>query len=102
MLALVGLAGFEKRSVTKLSGGQRKRLSIAVEYIADPSMFFLDEPDSGLDGIMSRSLMENLRTIANENKIVMVISHGPEVLPGSDDSDCSTLPFSSAPVFPKE
>lgn len=43
-----------------------------------PSLFFLDEPDSGLDGIMARSLMEKLRDIANEDKIVMVISHAPD------------------------
>ena len=58
--------------------GEKKRLSIAVEYIADPSLFFLDEPDSGLDGVMSRALMNNLRHIADEGKIVMVISHGPD------------------------
>lgn len=78
MLNTLGLKPEKQKLVSKLSGGQRKRLSIAVEYIADPSMFFLDEPDSGLDGVMSRALMENLRTIANENKIVMVISHGPD------------------------
>ncbi len=64
--------------VSKLSGGQRKRLSISVEYIADPKLFFLDEPDSGLDGIMARSLMEDLRLIADENRIVMVITHQPD------------------------
>ena len=64
--------------VSKLSGGQRKRLSIAVEYIADPTLFFLDEPDSGLDGIMARSLMEDLRIIADEERIVLVITHQPD------------------------
>ena len=64
--------------VGKLSGGQRKRLSIAVEYIGDPALFFLDEPDSGLDGTMARALMENLRTIADKGKIVIVISHSPD------------------------
>ncbi|MBR2714770.1 MAG: FHA domain-containing protein [Ruminococcus sp.] len=74
----LGLTRESQSLVSKLSGGQRKRLSIAVEYIADPSLFFLDEPDSGLDGVMARALMENLRDIANEGKIVMVISHGPD------------------------
>lgn len=64
--------------VGRLSGGQRKRLSIAVELVGDPGLFFLDEPDSGLDGIMAKSLMENLKTIADMGKTVMVITHGPD------------------------
>ena len=78
VLELLGLQRERNTLVVKLSGGQRKRLSIAVEFIADPSLFFLDEPDSGLDGIMARSLMENLRSIADRGKIVMVITHGPD------------------------
>ena len=73
-----GLSREKNSLVSKLSGGQRKRLSIAVEFISDPSLFFLDEPDSGLDDIMGRGLMENLRSIANKGKIVMIITHSPE------------------------
>jgi len=78
VLHLLGLEREKNSLVVKLSGGQRKRLSIAVEFISDPSLFFLDEPDSGLDGIMARSLMENLKYIAQTGKIVMVITHGPD------------------------
>jgi len=78
VLMLFGLQRERESLVSKLSGGQRKRLSIAVEYIADPSLFFLDEPDSGLDGIMAMSLNESLRKIADEGKIVMVITHSPD------------------------
>ncbi len=78
VMQLFGLEQEAESLVSKLSGGQRKRLSIAVEYIADPSLFFLDEPDSGLDGVMARALMENLRGIANEKKIVLVITHSPD------------------------
>ena len=81
VLKTLGLSAERDTLVSKLSGGQRKRLSVAVEYISDPSLFFLDEPDSGLDGIMARALMENLRTIADEGKIVMVISHAPDRVP---------------------
>lgn len=77
VLHLLGLEREKSSLVIKLSGGQRKRLSIAVEFIANPSLFFLDEPDSGLDGIMARSLMENLKYIAQTGKIVMVITHAP-------------------------
>ena len=77
-LHLLGLERLRDSLVGKLSGGQRKRLSIAVEYIGQPALFFLDEPDSGLDGMMARRLMENLRQIADEGKIVLVISHSPD------------------------
>ncbi len=78
MLETFGLSGKEKELVSKLSGGQKKRLSICTEFIASPSLFILDEPDSGLDGIMARELMENLRLIACQGKIVMVITHAPD------------------------
>lgn len=71
--------------VGKLSGGQRKRVSIAVEYISEPAVFFLDEPDSGLDGSQARSLMRNLREIANSGKMVVVISHNPDRTPNLYD-----------------
>ena len=64
--------------VEKLSGGQRKRLSIAMEFISNPSLFILDEPDSGLDGVMARELMNQLRSIADQGKIVIVITHTPD------------------------
>jgi ABC-type multidrug transport system ATPase subunit len=103
VLETLGLQRERNSLVSKLSGGQKKRLSIAVEYIANPSLFFLDEPDSGLDGIMSKSLMQNLRNIADEGKIVMVISHAPDraselfnkvvVLAKSVQDNCGHLAF---------
>lgn len=103
VLETLGLQPERNKLVSKLSGGQRKRLSIAVEYIANPSLFFLDEPDSGLDGIMAKTLMQNLRTIADEGKIVMVISHAPDraaelfdkiiVLAKSPKDNCGHLAF---------
>lgn len=73
-----GLYAVRNSLVEKLSGGQRKRLSIAMEYISDPSLFILDEPDSGLDGVVARALFEKLRKIADEGKIVIVITHTPD------------------------
>lgn len=103
VLEELGLSREKETLVSKLSGGQKKRLSIAVEFIADPSLFFLDEPDSGVDDIMGRGLMENLRTIANKGKIVMVITHSPEraadlfdkviVLAKSTKDNCGHLAF---------
>ena len=78
VLETFGLSGREKTLVSKLSGGQKKRLSICMEFVASPSLFILDEPDSGLDGIMATELMENLRLIACQGRIVMVITHAPD------------------------
>ena len=74
----MGLYSVRKSQVGKLSGGQRKRLSIALELISDPTLFILDEPDSGLDGVVARNLFKTLRGIADEGKIVIVITHTPD------------------------
>lgn len=73
-----GLQSVASSQVVKLSGGQRKRLSIAIELISDPTLFILDEPDSGLDGVVARNLFTSLRGIADEGKIVVVITHTPD------------------------
>ena len=78
VLEQFGLTSVKDSLVEKLSGGQRKRLSIAMEFISDPQLFILDEPDSGLDGVVARSLFEKLRAIADEGKIVVVITHTPD------------------------
>ena len=78
VLEQFGLSSVKGSLVEKLSGGQRKRLSIAMEYISDPYLFVLDEPDSGLDGVIARDLMRRLRAIANQGKIVIVITHTPD------------------------
>ena len=78
VLDTFGLTRAKGNLVEKMSGGQKKRLSIAMEYISNPSLFILDEPDSGLDGVMARSLMTHLRSIADQGKIVVVITHTPD------------------------
>ena len=77
-MRIFGLTPVRGNLVEKLSGGQKKRLSIALEFISNPSLFILDEPDSGLDGVMARELMEQLRLIADQGKIVIVITHTPD------------------------
>lgn len=78
VMGIFGLLPVQNSLVEKLSGGQRKRLSIAMEFISNPSLFILDEPDSGLDGVMARELMAQLRGIADQGKIVIVITHTPD------------------------
>ena len=78
VMEIFGLTPVKNNLVSKLSGGQRKRLSIAMEFISNPSLFILDEPDSGLDGVMARELFQQLRTIADQGKIIIVITHTPD------------------------
>jgi len=79
VMEMLGISELEHNLCGNISGGQLKRVSVAVEAIANPSVFFLDEPDSGLDAGSNRSLMENLKEISNTNKIVMVITHSPNI-----------------------
>ena len=78
VMEIFGLVPVQTNLVEKLSGGQRKRLSICMEMISNPSLFILDEPDSGLDGVMARALFEQLRKIADSGRIVIVITHTPD------------------------
>ena len=78
VMGLFGLTPSRSHLIEKLSGGQKKRVSIAMELISNPSLFILDEPDSGLDGTMARELMEQLRSVADRDKIVIVITHTPD------------------------
>ena len=78
VMKIFGLTPVRNNLVVKLSGGQRKRLSIAMEFISNPSLFILDEPDSGLDGVMARELFTQLRQIADQGKIIIVITHTPD------------------------
>ena len=78
VMDIMGLKSVQGNFVEKLSGGQRKRLSIAMELISSPSLLILDEPDSGLDGVMARGLFKQLRRLADSGKIVIAISHTPD------------------------
>src|SRR5579875_3614070 len=61
--------------VSKLSGGQRKRVSIALELLANPSVFFLDEPTSGLDPGLDRKMMLLLRRLADRGRTIVLVTH---------------------------
>ena len=78
VMEIFGMTPVKNNLVEKLSGGQKKRLSISIEFISNPSLFILDEPDSGLDGVMARELFLQLRKVADTGKIVIVITHTPD------------------------
>jgi len=60
-----------------ISGGQRKRLNIALELIREPSILFLDEPTSGLSSRDSENVMDLLRELTLKGKLVFVVIHQP-------------------------
>jgi ABC transport system ATP-binding/permease protein len=60
-----------------ISGGQRKRLNIALELIREPSVLFLDEPTSGLSSRDSENLMDLLRDLTLKGKLIVTVIHQP-------------------------
>lgn len=78
---VLDVTGLEERRnipVRELSGGQRKRVSIAVELITKPSVIFLDEPTSGLDPITEERIMKLFRQIAESGRTVILTTHAME------------------------
>jgi ABC-type multidrug transport system ATPase subunit len=61
--------------IDKLSGGQRKRASVAMELLTGPSLLILDEPTSGLDPALDRQVMTMLRQLADAGRVVLVVTH---------------------------
>nr|WP_096289620.1 FHA domain-containing protein [Mycobacterium ahvazicum] len=75
VLGELGLAAHANQRIDSLSGGQRKRTSVALELLTKPSLLFLDEPTSGLDPGYEKSVMQTLRALADDGRSVVVVTH---------------------------
>ncbi len=84
VLADVEMTHRRKLLISKLSGGQRKRVSIAVELLARPSLFFLDEPTSGLDPGLDRKMMFLLRRLADRGHTIVLVTHATNNISACD------------------
>lgn len=77
LLSMLGLNRVSNNYVSKLSGGERIRLSIGIELIGNPSILFLDEPFSGLDSFNVLHILKFLRNLANTGKAIIITIHQP-------------------------
>src|SRR5436305_12049219 len=78
VMDVTGLSERRDVAISQLSGGQRKRVSIAVELITKPSVIFLDEPTSGLDPATEEKIMKLFRQIAESGRTVILSTHATE------------------------
>jgi ABC-type multidrug transport system ATPase subunit/pSer/pThr/pTyr-binding forkhead associated (FHA) protein len=74
-LEQVDMVEHRHKRVKVLSGGQRKRVSIASELLAKPTMFFLDEPTSGLDPGLEKQMMQDLNKLSDTGTTVVLVTH---------------------------
>lgn len=75
VLDQVEMKAHEQKIVSRLSGGQRKRVSIGAELLAEPAVFFLDEPTSGLDPGLEKKMMQTMRALADGGRTVLLVTH---------------------------
>lgn len=83
-IADVHLQGKEKLRIASLSGGQKKRVSIAMELLSDPKVIFLDEPTSGLSPDLDMEMMALLKDLSKKGRTIVVITHAMENLDKCD------------------
>ncbi len=72
------LTSLKNHKICELSGGQKKRVEVAIQAIGDQQVFILDEPDSGMDYATRLDLMTNLKSCTDTGGVVAVISHSPD------------------------
>ncbi len=83
-LAAVGLAGFERRDPTTLSGGEKQRLAIAAVFALEPELWLLDEPSTDLDPAGRRELFTLLARMRAAHTTLLVVEHDLEAVTAAD------------------
>lgn len=80
VIRTLGLEAQAKTKIKRLSGGQRKRVSLGIELLTSPPLLFLDEPTSGLDPGLEEKMMELFHRLAREGRTLIVTTHIMESL----------------------
>ena len=89
VLGQVGLQGLSlQQAPERLSGGQQRRLALAVQLLRDPRVLLLDEPTAGLDWSVRDEVLELLERLSRD-RVVLVVTHEPELFAGWVDPACS-------------
>lgn len=79
LLTKLGLSGHIHKKPTQLSGGQKQRVAIARALINDPDIILADEPTGALDSTTTSQILEILKEIADEGKLVIMVTHSEKV-----------------------
>jgi ABC-type multidrug transport system ATPase subunit len=75
VLEELALTRHARTRTSAMSGGQQKRVNVALELLTKPSLLFLDEPTSGLDPGLDKSVMEQMRDLAHDGRTIIVVTH---------------------------
>ncbi len=84
ILHKLGILHIKHALIKNISGGQRKRVSIAVELLSDPTILFLDEPTSPLDPETVEEFLKILRRLAESGTTILMVTHKPDDLDSVD------------------
>ena len=77
LISRLGLGDHQKKMVKKLSGGTKRKLSLAIALIANPNVLLLDEPSSGMDPAAKRALWSTLSSISS-GRVLLITTHSME------------------------
>jgi ABC-2 type transport system ATP-binding protein len=75
VIGMVGLAGLERRKARKLSGGQKRRLDVALGLIGNPRLLYLDEPTTGFDPAARRDAWDLVRELRQQGTTILLTTH---------------------------
>ncbi|WP_102336111.1 ABC transporter ATP-binding protein [Salimicrobium jeotgali] len=78
VLRITGLLEYRNRSVGSFSGGMRRRLSLAIAMVHDPEILILDEPTTGLDPVVRRSIWKEFHRLKEQGTTILITTHSME------------------------